>query len=214
MDMKSYPHLLLGAVLGLAAVTDVADAAKPPAYTFSTLGFSTTMHGIPEGERRAECLDKGCSERGGILVAEGKTTTLAAPVTLRVLEHRKKGAKQADLQALAKKLQSYAPKGKEVRTVAGQAADRPALSQWAVWNGCQRTIVGRVLVAMPDKIIEVETRSVLEPGHDSKDLSLQAMEQILKKLRVRRLGNATLDPAPSHITAKELASAMPRGCER
>lgn len=212
--MKSNPHLLLGAVLGLAAVTGVADAAKPPAYTFDQLGFPTTMHGIPEGERRAECLDKSCSERGGVLVAEGKTTALPAPVTLRVLEHKKKGAGKGELQALAKKLLAHAPKGKEVRTVTGQAADRPALSQWGVWDGCQRVIVGRVLVAMPDKIIEIETRSVLEPGHDPGDSSVKAMSRILKKLRVRRLGEATLDPSSEDITVKELAGAMPRGCER
>jgi hypothetical protein len=213
MAMK-HRVLLLGAALGLSALVNGADAAKPPAYTFAGLGFSTSMRGVPEGERRAECLDRGCTERGGVLVAEGKTTALAAPVTIRILEHKQKGAGKGELQALAKKLQGAAPKGKVVKTATGEAADRPALSQWAIWDGCGRSVVGRVLVAMPDKIIEVETRSILEPGHDQSDSSVKAMSQMLRRLRVRRLGDAALDPASEDITVKELAGAMPRGCER
>lgn len=209
-----HPPVFFGAMLGLSALVGGADAAKPPAYTFAPLGFSTSMKGVPEGERRAECLDRGCSERGGVLVAQGKTTSLAAPVTIRILEHKQKGAGKGELQALAKKLQGPAPKGKVVKTTAGQVADRPALSQWAVWDGCGRVVVGRVLVAMADKVIEVETRSVLEPGHDAGDTSVKAMGQMMKQLRVRRLGDVALDPASEGASVKELAGAMPRGCER
>jgi len=208
-------HLLLGAGLGLSALfSGGADAAKPPAYTFDHLGFSTTMRGIPEGERREECLDKGCSERGGVLVAEGKTLALPSPVTITIKEHRHKGAGKGELAALSKRILSHAPKGKQVRTVSGLAGDRPALEQWAVWDGCQRVVSGRVLVAMPDKIIEIETRSVLEPGHDPGDSSVGSMTKILQKIRVRRLGDATLDPAEETIKVKELATAMPKSCER
>jgi hypothetical protein len=210
--MKSKP-LLLGVILGWCAV---AGAAKPPAYTFEKLGFPTSLRGIPEGERRAECLDQDCTERGGVLVAEGKTTTLASPVTVKIREHRQRGAGKKELQALAKRLVEHAPRGKAVQTTTGQVADRPTLTQWSVWDGCQRVISGRVLVAMPDKIIEVETRSVLEPGHDQGDSSVKAMGQILKKLRVRRLGDAPLDPTPTgeQVTLKELAEALPRSCAR
>lgn len=208
-------HLLLGAVLGLPALcAGGAEAAKPPAYTFDPIGFSTTLKGIPEGERREECLDKGCTERGGVVVAEGRTTTLASPVTITIREHRQKGVGKLGLAAIAKKTLAHAPGGKQVRAVAGQAADRPALEQWSVWDGCQRVVSARVLVAMPDKVIEVETRSVLEPGHDSADASVGAMTKILQKLRVRRLGDATLDPAEEAIKVKDLAAAMPRSCAR
>ncbi|MCS6898725.1 MAG: hypothetical protein RMJ98_03345 [Myxococcales bacterium] len=205
--------LWLGAALGLSALMSSADAAKPPAYTFARLGFSTSLKGVPEGERRSECLDRGCTERRGVLVAEGKTTTLATPVTIRILEHRYKGAGKGELQALASKLQGVAPRGKVVKTSLGEVADRPALSQWAIWDGCNRSVVARVLVAMPDKILEVETRSILEPGHEQEDNSVKAMSQVLRKLRVRRLGDVELDPASEDISVKELARAMPRGCE-
>lgn len=203
-------------LLALASIgfSTAAGAAKPPAYTFDKIGFSTTLRGIPEGERRDDCVDKQCSERTGVVVAEGRTTTLAAPVTITIREHRQKNAGKAELAALGKRQQARAPRGKSVRVVAGQVVDRPALEQWSVWDGCQRVISGRVLVAMPDKIIEVETRSVLEPGHDPAATSVGAMTQILQKLRVRRLGDAVLDPADEAISVKELATALPRGCEK
>lgn len=202
-----------GAVAGLAAllVGGVADA-KPPAYTFQPLGFPTTLHGIPDGERREECFDKECSEPGGIAVAEGKTPTLTSPISITIREYKKKGAGKAELAALAKKILGKTSHGKHVRSVAGQVAGRPALEHWAVTDGCNRVITGRVLVAMPDKVIEVETRSVLEPGHDPQDASVRGMTKILQKIRVRRLGDASLDPAEEAIKVKDLAAAMPRSC--
>ena len=200
--------------LALVGFSGAAGAAKPPAYTFDKIGFATTLRGIPEAERRDDCLDKECSERTGVVVAEGRTTSLAAPVTITIREHRQKNAGKAELAALGKKQQGRAPRGKTVRVVSGLAGDRPALEQWAVWDGCQRVVSGRVLVAMPDKIIELETRSVLEPGHDPAATSIGAMTQILQKLRVRRLGDAVLDPADEAIAVKELAAALSKGCEK
>ena len=204
------------ALLALASLgfSGAALAAKPPAYTFDKLAFSTTLRGIPEAERHSDCLDKQCTERGGVLVAEGKTTTLPAPVSITIREFRQKNAGAAELAALGKKQQAGAVRGKIVRAVAGKAGDRPALEQWSIWDGCQRIISGRVLVAMPDKIIEVETRSVLEPGHDPAATSVGAMTQIMQKLRVRRLGDAVLDPADEAIAVKDLATALPRSCEK
>ncbi len=189
-------------------------AAKPPAYTFSKLAFSTTLRGIPEGERHDDCLNKECSERGGVVVAEGKTTTLPAPVTITIREFRTKNAGASDLVALGKKQQTGSVHGKIVRTVSGQVAERPALEQWSIWDGCQRVVSGRVFVAMADKVIEIETRSVLEPGHDPAATSVGAMTQVLQKLRVRRLGDAVLDPASEAIAVKDLAAALPRSCEK
>lgn len=204
-------HLVLGAVLALLA-PGALEAARPPAYTFAGLTFTTSLRGVPEGERREECLDAKCTERGGVVVAEGVARKLSSPVTVTIREHRQKNASKDGLQALAKRLQSHAPRGKVVRVVAGEAAERPALEQWAVWDGCQRLLSGRVLVALPDKVIEVETRSVLEPGHDMTDSSVGAMNKILRGLRVRRLGDAVLDPSEEAISVKTLAAALPRTC--
>jgi hypothetical protein len=208
-------HKVWGPLLGLSFIAaGSASAAHPPAYTFQPMSFHTSLHGVPEGERREGCVGKACGEATGIVVAEGTTKGLSTPVHITIREHKKHGDGKKDIATLARKLASRDEKGKQVRLVTGEAGGRPSLEQWVIDNPCDRVVVGRVLVAMPDKIVEVETRSTLEPGHETGDSPLSPMTQILKNIRVRRLGTASLDPAKDQVTARELAHELPSTCPK
>lgn len=200
-------------VLAGGEVEGAPTAAKPPAYTLQGLTFSTTMHGVPEGERREGCIDAACSEASGVVVAEGQTRGAASPVTIAIREHKKKGATKGDLEKLAKKKLGHAPGGGQVREVAGLVGGRPALEQWAIWDSCNRVVTARVFVSLPDKVLEIETRGTVEPGHDAGDTPVERMDQLLKAVRVRRLGDAKLDPAREAMTPRQVAVALEKqGC--
>jgi hypothetical protein len=206
--------LLRGCLLaGALLLASGAALAKPPAYTLTKLGFSTSLHGVPDGERHEICFDKACRDTGGVTVAEGATRNDRSPVRITIREYKRRKPGAADLAALAKKQLGRAPRGKQVRLTSGTVGGRPAIEQWAVWDNCQRVISARVLVALPDKIIEIETQSTLEPGHDAGDSSVGRMGHILSGVRVRRVGDVSLDPAREPMTTRQMAVAMPlNGC--
>lgn len=201
--------LRAGLVVGAALLGSVAAQAKPPAYTFANLSFTTSLHGVPEGERREACLDKDCAQTSGVIVAEGETKGDGARVSIEIREHKRRGGiAKVELAELSKGLLGGAPNGKEVRAISGAIGTTQALEHWSVWDGCSREISGRVFIALPDKIIEVEARAPLSVGREGDDPAIVRMNKILRGVRVRRMGDVSLDPAKDAMGTREMDIAL------
>ena len=48
-----------------------------------------------------------------------------------------------------------------MRKASGEAGKQPSLDQWGLYDECSATVFGRAMVAMPDKVIEIEVRAPL-----------------------------------------------------
>jgi hypothetical protein len=235
--MRTAFFLLASSVLCLAVARD-AGAAKPPAYTVRA-GFHTALRNVSEREHDEECLDaapvnasaanaaKGtptpaphatneagaCQERGGVLVAEGTSTRGAVSVTVKIREIRhKRDASAHDLEMLAHKMLARPASEHQVRMVTGTAGGRPAVEQWSVKSRCGRSLFGRVLVSLPDKVIEVEATASAPLEDKSIAEGIKQVSQILHGVRVRRLGDMTIDPAPEAPDEDELTDAVFNAC--
>ena len=184
------PRPLLVA-LALASFASVAHA-KLPAYFVTDVGFSTQLHGVGDGERRAECLDLHCTERGGTVVAEGD----AQGVRTVIREHKRpRELKRAELEALATKLLSRDAEAKELRSQTGRAAGgHNGLEQWAAQGTCGRMVKARVLISLANKVVEIETSATLDGDPRATARTLGRMHEVLRGVRIRRLGDEPLDP--------------------
>lgn len=188
-----------------------AKAVKGPAYHVKGLSFLTHLHS--EASKEVECAGAACNEGRGTVVVRGGTDKSRGDIEIVIREHRDtKGAGAEQLLALSQKL---ARKTEEVRVVSGTVAESAALEQWTVKPTCGGPVTARVLVALPDKVIEIET-SARAPGKSAKSSKLiRDMTAILRAVRVKRLGDEILDPAKAKdpVPTEKLAEAMPsKGC--
>lgn len=198
------PRTVLVAV-SLALFAPIAHA-KLPAYFVSDVGFSTKLHGVPESDRREECLDIRCSERGGVVVAEGESQGVRTVIR----EHkRSRELKRGELGELAEKMLSHDAEASELRSQSGRAAGgHNALEQWAQQGACGRMVKGRVLVSLANKVVEIETNATL--GSDPRETArtLGRMHEVLRGIRVRRLGDEPLDPISEPPPVKAVLATL------
>ena len=183
--------------------------ARPPAYTIAA-GFTTQLHNVAADKLHEECFDEECKEHGGVVVAEGKTEHAEAPVELKIREYRdRKGLGAKELEALAHKSQVRAGAGRELRLVAGTVSNKPVVEQWTVEDACEPEIIGRLMIALPDKVVEIEAIGSAARADVAGDAFSQ-IDKILHGLRIRRLGESTVDPAPA--VPDETVQAIVKGC--
>lgn len=212
----------LASLVCVAFATEGA-AAHPPAYTMRA-GFQTSLHNVAETEQREDCLDAPvsatqaksattCHEHGGILVAEGTSTQATIQLTVKIREYRHRNEAAArDLEALAKRVVARAPVEREIRLVAGTTAGRPAVEQWSVTSHCQRQVGGRVLVSLPDKIVEVEAVATTHLDDASIEQGIKQVSHVLHGVRIHRLGDVSVDPAATAPSEDELTDAVFNAC--
>lgn len=186
-----------------------AKAAKGPAYHVKGLSFLTHLRSEPLKEM--ECESKTCNEGRGTIVVKGATDKNRGDIAIVIREHRDtKGAGAEQLLAMSQKL---ARKTEEVRVVSGTVGESAAIEQWTVKPTCGGNVTARVLVALPDKVIEIETTAA-SPGKSAKSQKLvRDMTAILRAIRVKRLGDVVLDPAKDKVPADKVVEAIPtKGC--
>lgn len=179
-------------------------STKGPAYQVKGLPFLTHLKG-DEG-KSVECKTATCNESRGTVVLRGMTDKNHGKIGITIREHRLvKGAAADQLLTLT---QTLAKPKDEVRVVSGTAGptDAAALEQWTVTPGCSGVVTGRVLVALPDKIIELETAADAHQKHVSTLRLAKDMSAILGAIRVRRLGDTKLTPGASDRTGDEKLS--------
>ena len=202
--MSSRPAILGSLAVAALLFAPFADA-KAPAYFVSDVGFKTQIHGTSEGERKETCLDPKCKEKSGVLVAHGESLG----VTTDIREHKRgRELKKAELEAFAGRLVEHQPEGREIRISSGRAAaGHNALEQWSVQGGCGRLVTGRVLLSLGGKIVEVETRATMPSDAVEAKKTLGRMHEILRGVRIRRLGDEPLDPIADPPPAKDVIAA-------
>jgi hypothetical protein len=192
--------------LAFAVVAGQAHA-RPPSYTVSGLSFSTSLHGVQEDAVPEPCPVEKCKDPRAVVVARGESGEGSARVTVTVREHRGIGkAKVEGLLALSRRLSTSDAQPHEVRVVQGHAGGAPTVEQWLTTASCDRAVVARVLVALEDKIVEIETAApagATDEKHVAK--ASNRMHSILSAMRIRRLDSAVLSPtkdAPApHVLA-------------
>jgi hypothetical protein len=200
------------AALAFAAAFARDAAARPPSYTMHA-GFRTSLQNVPDAERREECLDLACHEKGGTLVAQGTSTHDGVELTVRIREYRHHADQTAtQLETIAHKMLAKGVDDRELRLVAGKTAERPALEQWSIVNPCERELGGRVLVSLSDKVVEVE--AVAKTKADGSDVprAVSQISSVLHGVRVRRLGDVVVDPATDAPPPTEVAEALKKAC--
>jgi hypothetical protein len=200
--------LIPAAVLAVAADA----SAHPPAYTVHA-GFRTALQNVPDADRREECLDAACHEKGGTLVAQGTSTHDELTLTLRIREYRHHpNQTAAQLQGIAAKLVAKGLDDRELRLVSGKVQERPALEQWSIVDPCEHMLGGRVLLSLPDKVVEIE--AVAKTRDDGSDVprAVWQITSVLYGVRVRRVGDVPVDPASDPPQASEIAEALKQGC--
>lgn len=186
-----------------------AKAPKGPAYHVKGLSFLTHLHS--EAVKEMECAGASCNEGRGTIVVKGATDKTRGDIAIVIREHRDtKGAGAEQLLAMSQKL---ARKTDEVRVVSGTVGESAAIEQWTVKPTCGGDITARVLVALPDKVIEIETIAAA-PGKAAKSSKLvRDMTSILRAIRVKRLGDVVLDPAKDKVPTEKVVEAIPaKGC--
>lgn len=194
----------------VALLSSHVSADKAPAYTFKEVGFSTHLKNLPDGERREECVDDACKEPPAVVVAEGHASVPGGEMSIAIKEHKRAKVKADALSELAGKVLARAPRGREVRKASGEAGKQPSLDQWGLYDECSATVFGRAMVAMPDKVIEIEVRAPLGEASAQAE-SLAKVQRVLRGLRVRRLGDAVLAPSEKAPDAGDVApKADPR----
>jgi hypothetical protein len=184
--------------------TTAEKSNKTPAYQVKGLPFLTHLK-ADEG-KAVECKTATCNESRGTVVLRGLTDKSHGNIAITIREHRLvKGAAADQLLALTQGLTK--PKD-EVRVVSGTAGstDASALEQWTVTAGCRGVVTGRVLVALPDKIIELETAADAHQKHVSTLRLAKDMSAILGAIRVRRLGDQKLTPGSTERSGDEKLS--------
>jgi hypothetical protein len=206
------PATLALAPLAFAVALARDAAARPPSYTMHA-GFRTSLQNVPDGERREECLDLACHEKGGTLVAQGSSTHDGVALTVRIREYRHHPDQSAQqLQTIAQKMLAKGVDDRELRLVAGKVAERPALEQWSVVNPCQRELGGRVLLSLSDKVVEVEAVATTQTDGADVPKAISQISSVLHGVRVRRVGDVTVDPAADAPPAAEVSEALKKGC--
>jgi len=186
-----------------------AKATKGPAYHVKGLPFLTHLRS--ESAKEMECAGASCNEGRGTVVVKGATDKQWGDIAIVIREHRDtKGAGAEQLLAMSQKL---ARKSDEVRVVSGTVAESAAVEQWTVKPTCGGNVTGRVLVALPDKVIEIETTAAA-PAKAGKSAKLvRDMTAILRAIRVKRLGDIVLDPAKDKVPTEKVVEAIPsKGC--
>lgn len=209
MDRWKAPAFAVLAAVGLSAMPA---QAKPPAYTMANVGFTTQLHGVePKPE---DCLDEACHERAGAVVAEGESRHKDGSVRIVIREHKtQRGLSTKQLEKLARKLGEAKGRAKSVRLVSGTVGGKGAVEHWVVTDACERELTGRVLVALEGKVIEIETRTTVGTQPHAAKLASERMHRVLSGVRVRRFGDAALDPAKEPAAPEDIASALPKkGC--
>ena len=189
-----------------------ARAGKAPAYQVKGLPFLTHLHG--ESGKEVECAGASCNDGRGTVVARGGTDKGRGSVDIVIREHRDtKGAGADQLLTLSQRL---ARRSDEVRVVSGTVGESAAIEQWTVKSTCGGPVTARVLVALADKVIEIETtaRPDAKGTRSAKSAKLvRDMTAILRAIRVRRLGDQVLDPAKDKVPVEKIAEAIPaKGC--
>ena len=186
-----------------------AKAAKGPAYHVKGLSFLTHLHS--ESAKEMECAGANCNEGRGTVVVKGGTDKARGDIAIVIREHRDmKGAGAEQLLAMSQKI---ARKTDEVRVVSGTVGESAALEQWTVKPTCGGNVTGRVLVALPDKVIEIETTAPASTKTAKSNKLVRDMTSILRALRVKRLGDVVLDPAKDKVPTEKIVEAVPtKGC--
>jgi hypothetical protein len=211
------PRALI-ALLAIAAAPFAGDAAahdtaRAPAYT-TNAGFRTALQNVPENERREECLDLACHEKGGTLVSQGTSVHDGVTLTVRIREYRHhRDQTAAELEAIAKKMLAKGVDDRELRLVAGKAGDRPALEQWSIVNPCEHEVGGRVLVSLSDKVVEVFAAARTKADASDAPKAVWLITSALYGVRIRRVGDVPIDPAADPPPASEIADALMKSCQ-
>ena len=74
-------------------------------------------------------------------------------------------------------------------------------------------LAGRVFVALPDKVIELEAASGVDANEESVTLGVIQIDGILRGARVRRLGDVVVDPAATPPPRAPIVRAVAKGAK-